>query len=398
MKRSLLFSLALGLLAMQLACGGDDPAEGGDAGTEVTDPNASPAEEPEAEPREIVSANDRFVMASSLSLRAGPRGDAEVLTRLPINTKVVLLPAPEEAADSDKAEESAWSQVSVPVQGLDGWVASKYLSRKKLTAASCREQSALAAQEGDQKGSVSWLERAFALEPDSMEAMRELAAAYRKAGSKKKAEQVEASMGWLQLKDCSKEGKFELFVGQERCGLRYSKKRKLTLAGRSFKGFKTGDYVDQLAFSFSPNGQHALGVTFDDHQSQGYLLDLRAGSATNLGLGGPPLAWASWSPDGSHAMVGSYYEADMALFGVTLADASTKVLTMGDTSGKVPELDLESVSWPSPTALRFRLTTHCDPYDDRSPCDDRRKVIDSYVLDIRLPSMELARQRSVPAK
>jgi hypothetical protein len=184
-------------------------------------------------------------MASSLSLRAEPNAKAEVVQRLTINTQVLLLSKSDAGQFFEEGDEMSvwladggrtakgWTAV-VFLEELEqswtvGWVASRYLGLAPLTATTCETRATEAKTGGDFKESLSWWQRAIALAPDSVTALRGLALAYRAVGDERSAKPVEARLAKIELTGTSAdvesitmmclspEGSFVL-TPEDRCG------------------------------------------------------------------------------------------------------------------------------------------------------------------------------------
>lgn len=116
----------------------------------------------------------RFVLGSSLNLRAEPKG--KVLGKLSINSPVTEL----ETKDG-------WTRVKVG-NGKEGWVGSEFLGTEVVTVAA-------AVARAKESGELSWWQRAAAIAPER-DVLEGLEAAYRAAGETALADQVQRQLRW----------------------------------------------------------------------------------------------------------------------------------------------------------------------------------------------------------
>lgn len=191
--------------------------------------------------------------------------------------------------------------------------------------------------------------------------------------------------GWAELSRGQKTGDFQL-----------SRNRTLLYKGRRLTGIIFKSTVQQIAVSPpAVNGKYAICVTFDDIDSTGYLLNLDSYSAVRLALQGPPSVWATWSPAGTHAIIASYYEADMTLYSISLPSGRVRNFRF-NLAGEPEEesYDLDSLSWIDNRVFRFRATINCNPYTDESCSDEgRKKVLREYEVTANVATLAVTSKR-----
>lgn len=164
------------LVPLLAACGGADPAP------PVEPAPAAPFEGPRVSERRTAPAigeDTRYVLASSLNLRAAPGG--AIVGKLDINAPVRLL-----AVEGEHARVRA-------ANGREGTVPAEFLAAEPLTLAEALSRHAGATSPAER---LSWAQRAAAIDERARPALEALAAAYREAGDAAQAEAVERRLSW----------------------------------------------------------------------------------------------------------------------------------------------------------------------------------------------------------
>ena len=141
--------------------------------------------------------------------------------------------------------------------------------------------------------------------------------------------------------------------------------------------------------SISPievGGKYAICVAFDDLDSAGYL---------RLALEGPPSAWATWSPAGTHAVIGSYYEADETLYSISLPSGTVRKFSFKLTKQTEEEnYDLDNLTWLDNRVFRLRVTVNCNPYTDDNCSDkDRERILREYEVKANAATLAVSSER-----
>lgn len=200
----------------------------------------------------------------------------------------------------------------------------------------------------------------------------------------------------LALTSSNQSGWVELNRGQRTGDFQFSRNRTLLYKGRRIMGITFKRTVRQIAVSPpAVSGKYAICVTSDDIDSTGYLLNLDSYSAVRLVLQGPPSVWATWSPAGTHAIIASYYEADMTLYSISLPSGRVRNFRF-NLAGEPEEenYDLDSLSWVDNRVFRFRATINCNPYTDESCSDeDRKKVLREYEVTANVATLAVTSKR-----
>lgn len=184
--------------------------------------------------------------------------------------------------------------------------------------------------------------------------------------------------------------------GQKRSQFQFSRSRTLLYNGRQLVGVKFKSTVQKIAISPpAVGGKYTLCVTFDDMESAAFLLRLDDHSGRQLALQGPPSVWAAWSPTGTHAVIGSYYEADETLYSISLPSGIVRRFSFNlATQTEEENYDLDNLSWVDGKVFRFRLTVNCNPYTDDNCSDkDRRKVLREYEIRANVVTLAASTER-----
>lgn len=190
---------------------------------------------------------------------------------------------------------------------------------------------------------------------------------------------------WTELERGKRAGKFQ-----------YSRNHSLLYGGRPITGVRFKSSVQKIAISPpAVGGKYAICVTFDDMDSAGYLLRLDSHSGKRLALQGPPSVWAAWSPAGTHAVIGSYYEADMTLYSISLQSGRVARFSLGLARDAEEEsADLDTLSWVNDRVFRFRAAINCNPYvDDDCSDKDREKVLREYEVKANVVTLAVTSER-----
>jgi hypothetical protein len=133
----------------------------------------------------------RYIQASTLKLRAAPSATGKVRGRLAINSPLEVL-----------EEKDGFTRVRVG-NGKEGWVGSRFLGEAPVTVEQARER---AGKTVAPKERLSWLQRAAALEPTSLEVLGELQAAYELNENKRASLMVEKLMKKLKVVEAASKG------------------------------------------------------------------------------------------------------------------------------------------------------------------------------------------------
>lgn len=184
--------------------------------------------------------------------------------------------------------------------------------------------------------------------------------------------------------------------GQTKGAFQFSQRRTLFYNGRPILGFRFRPSVQKIAISPSAvGGRYAICVTFDDIESAAFLLRLDNHSGKQLALQGPPSVWAAWSPAGTHGVIGSYYEADEALYSINLSSGIARRLSFKVAKQTEEESsDLDNLTWVDDRVFRVRVTVNCNPYtDDNCSDQDRKKVLREYEVRANVVSLAVSSER-----
>jgi hypothetical protein len=149
--------------------------------------------------------------------------------------------------------------------------------------------------------------------------------------------------------------------------------------------------VRKIAISpLALGSKYAICVAFDDLESAAFLLRFHDQSGKQLTLQGPPSVWAAWSPSGTHAVIGSYYEADETLYSINLLSGVTRKFSFKIAKQNEEEsYDLDNLNWIDNSVFRLRVMVNCNPYtDDNCSDQDRKKVLREY--EVRADVVTLA--------
>ena len=136
-------------------------------------------------------------------------------------------------------------------------------------------------------------------------------------------------------------------------------------------------------------------MTFDDLESAAFLLRLDNYSGKQLALQGPPSVWAAWSPPGTHATIGSYYEADETLYSINLPSGSARSFSLKVSKQTEEEhSDLDNLTWVDDRVFRVRVTVNCNPYtDDNCSDQDRKRVLREYEVRANVVTLAVSSER-----
>ena len=207
--------------------------------------------------------------------------------------------------------------------------------------------------------------------------------------------QENAPPGWVKIERGSRKGQF-----------RFTPDRKLSYGGRPFVNLKVRPTVNLITISpASPNNEYALCITKDDQNSAAYLLHLQKLTATRLKMDAPPLNWVAWSPDMTHIVLGSYYEADMKLYSVSLSSINVRPITVNmgiKTSQNGSPLEesiygIDELQWVNPQTFRLPVKIYCSRYND-TKCDEGRyeKVLRSLWVDVNVSTLAVSLKKPRP--
>lgn len=183
----------------------------------------------------------------------------------------------------------------------------------------------------------------------------------------------------------------EINVRQKKGAFHFSPSRLLIHDGKPITGVRFGPGVKKIAISPpDPSGKYLICLAFDYLDSSAFLIKLDRHTGRKLDLDGPPYVWTKWSPSGTHAILGSYYEADEALYSINLATGLTRKFDF-----KVAKLteeascDLDTFNWIDDKVFRVSVSVNCNPYtDERCSDETRKKVLRTY--EIRADSVTAA--------
>lgn len=133
--------------------------------------------------------------------------------------------------------------------------------------------------------------------------------------------------------------------------------------------------------------------------SVGYLLQLDNHSGKRLALQGPPSVWAAWSPAGTYAIIGSYYEADETLYSISLLPGTTRRFSFKIAKQTEEEsYDLDNLTWVGSEVFRLRVTINCNPYmDDNCSDQDRQKILREYEIRANVATLASDAREISPA-
>jgi TonB family protein len=182
----------------------------------------------------------------------------------------------------------------------------------------------------------------------------------------------------------------ELDRGQRRGDFQFSRNRTLLYQGRAIAGIRFKTNVNKIAISPpAVKSRYAICVTFDDLDSAGYLLQLDSHTGKRLTLQGPPSVWAAWSPAGTHAVIGSYYEADETLYSISLPSGIVRRFSFKIAKQYEEEsYDLDNLTWVNNRVFRLRVTINCNPYtDDNCAGQDREKILREYEIKANVATL-----------
>jgi hypothetical protein len=188
----------------------------------------------------------------------------------------------------------------------------------------------------------------------------------------------------------------ELNRGQKKGAFQFSQGRTLLYNGRPMLGVRFRPSVQKIAISPSAaGGKYAICVTFDDMESAAFLLRLDNHSGKQLALQGPPSVWAAWSPAGTHAVIGSYYEADETLYSINLPSGIVRRFSFKVSKQTEEESsDLDNLTWVDDRVFRVRVTVNCNPYtDDNCSDQDRKKVLREYEVRANVVTLAVSSER-----
>jgi hypothetical protein len=188
----------------------------------------------------------------------------------------------------------------------------------------------------------------------------------------------------------------ELNRGQTKGAFQFSRRRTLLYNGRPILGIRFRPSVQKIAVSPpAVGGKYAICVTFDDIESAAFLLRLDNHSGKQLALQGPPSVWAAWSPAGTHAVIGSYYEADEALYSINLPSGIMRRFSFKVSKQTEEESsDLDNLTWVDDRVFRVRVTVNCNPYtDDNCSDQDRKKVLREYEVRANVVTIAVSSER-----
>jgi hypothetical protein len=188
----------------------------------------------------------------------------------------------------------------------------------------------------------------------------------------------------------------ELNRGQKKGVFQFSPDRTLLYSGHPVVGVRFRPTVQKIAISPpAASGKYAISVTFDDIESAAFLLRLNNHTGKQLMLQGPPLGWVAWSPSGTHAVIGSYYEADETLYSINLPSGVARKFSFNVARQTEEEIyDLDKLTWIDDKVFRLRVTVNCNPYtDDNCSDQDRKKVLREYEVRADVTTLAMFSER-----
>jgi hypothetical protein len=188
----------------------------------------------------------------------------------------------------------------------------------------------------------------------------------------------------------------ELNRGQKKGAFQFSPRRTLLYNGRPILGVRFRPSVQKIAISPpAVGGKYAICATFDDIESAAFLLRLDNHSGKQLALQGPPSVWAAWSPSGTHAVIGSYYEADETLYSINLPSGGVRRFSFKVSKQTEEEsYDLDNLTWVDDRVFRVRVTINCNPYtDDNCSDQNRKKVLREYEVRANVITLAVSSER-----
>jgi hypothetical protein len=190
---------------------------------------------------------------------------------------------------------------------------------------------------------------------------------------------------WIELDRGTKTGQFQ-----------FSPNRTLLYAGRPITGIRFKSTVQRIAVSpTAVGGKYAICVAFDDMDSAAYLVQLYRHSGKRLALHGPPSVWTAWAPAGTHAVIGSYYEADETLYSISLPSGIVRRFSFKLAKQTEEEsYDLDNLAWIDNRVFRLRVKIHCNPYtNDNCSDQDRETILREYEVKANIATLAVSPER-----
>lgn len=197
----------------------------------------------------------------------------------------------------------------------------------------------------------------------------------------------------------------QLTVGDRKEGFYLSPDKKLNYKDQLLKNLNVSSSVTTIEISpFSTNKNYAVCLVYDEVQSKKYLLNLEKRTAILLDLPElPSLILASWSPDGTHLVIGTYYESDSRLYEVTLSPYKMRQIPINleiknNRQGfpiEAQVFDVEAINWVNPYVFVVPGIVNCNPYNDESDCDPNRwaVVLRKYLIKVNAVTLKVDLER-----
>ena len=156
-----------------------------------------------------------------------------------------------------------------------------------------------------------------------------------------------------------------------------------------YGGDISNEKFENIELSKAHDNEKYLCFTTDINKTTGlYFIDLGKLDSDFINLR-YPLNWFSWSPKSTNIILGSYYEADMALYNY---DVSKKKLTylscfekdlkiLAGESVEQVDFDLSSLTWITSKVFKIKVNIKCNPYtsDNCYEKDERSQVKRTYL-------------------
>jgi len=189
-----------------------------------------------------------------------------------------------------------------------------------------------------------------------------------------------------------------------------SSNNTITIKDKEIKNLKVSEKVDEISIStISNTGKYVFLNTYYDYMEEKdkklfFLCDLANYTSFVIDFKAPPLMWCSWSPNDKFALLGSYYEADLALHILNLSTYKTIEIKLDkdikkDKEGYVLEqmtFKEDKIEWLNENQFNVIVNIKCHPYADDECTDDKRdNVLRSYLYTVDAPSNTIIKSQQI---
>jgi len=188
-----------------------------------------------------------------------------------------------------------------------------------------------------------------------------------------------------------------------------SSNNTITFKDKEITGLKVSEKADEISISsISSTKKFVFLDNYSDFMEEKdkklfFLCDLVNNTSFVIDFKAPPLQWCSWSPNDKFALLGSYYEADFALYILNLSTYKTIETKLDkdikkDTEGYVLEQMTfnEKIEWINENQFNVIVNITCHPYVDDNCTDEKRdNVLRSYLYTVDAPSNTIIKSQKI---